>query len=69
MNDKSVHICNWCNQPSVLIWVHGHFQCSVCGINVDECCRGEEAYPPNSPLPVRRSFNEDVREGEKDKND
>ena len=41
MNDKSGHFCNWCNQPSVVIWVHGHGQCSICGINVDECCRGE----------------------------
>ena len=37
-------ICNWCNNPSQIIWVHWHGQCSVCGINIDECCRGEEAY-------------------------
>ncbi len=35
-------ICNWCGQPGWIIWVHGHGQCSVCGINVDECCRGEQ---------------------------
>jgi len=29
----------------------------VCGINIDECCRGEEAHPPTPSL----------REGEKDK--
>ncbi len=46
MNDYLLHICNWCHQPSAIIWVHGHGQCSVCGINVDECCRGEEAHPP-----------------------
>jgi len=45
MNEKLLRICNWCNQPAVIIWVHGHGQCSVCGINVDECCRGEEAQP------------------------
>jgi len=45
MNDNPSNICNWCNQPSLIIWVHGHGQCSVCGINVDECCRGEEAHP------------------------
>lgn len=44
MNDNLSHICNWCNQPSVIIWVHGHGQCSVCGINVDECCKGEQVY-------------------------
>ena len=37
-------LCNWCNQPSTIIWVHGHGQCSVCGINIDECCKGE-TYP------------------------
>ena len=40
MNDKSIQICNWYNQPGVLIFVHGHCQCSVCEINIDECCRG-----------------------------
>jgi len=42
MNKKYLLICNWCDQPTVIIWVHGHGQCSFCGINVDECCRGEE---------------------------
>ena len=42
MKEKSFNICSWCNQPSTIIWVHGHGQCSVCGINVDECCRGEQ---------------------------
>ena len=42
MNDNLSHICNWCYQPSVIIWVHGHGQCSVCGINVDECCKREQ---------------------------
>jgi rRNA maturation protein Nop10 len=46
MNEKQTVICIWCNQPAVVIWVHGHGQCSVCGINIDECCRGEEAHPP-----------------------
>ena len=42
MNDIQSVICNWCNQPSVIIWVHGHGQCSVCGTNIEKCCRGEE---------------------------
>lgn len=41
MEDKKNFVCNWCNQPSTIIWVHGHGQCSVCGYNIDECCRGE----------------------------
>ena len=54
MNDKSVNICNWCNQPAFLIWIHGHFQCSVCGLNVDECCRGERT-DDNFTDPVKTS--------------
>lgn len=57
MDEMRVNICNWCNQPSIIIWVHGHAQCPVYGVNVDECCRGEEADPPT---PSRG-------EGEKDK--
>ena len=34
-------VCCWCNQPSSIVWIHGRGQFSVCGINVDECCRGE----------------------------
>jgi hypothetical protein len=41
-NENRIQICNWCGWPNVIIWVHRHGQCSVCGINIDECCRGEE---------------------------
>jgi len=34
--------CPWCNQLTEIIWVHGHGQCTLCGINIDECCRGEQ---------------------------
>ncbi len=40
--EKSPVICQWCGRPAEIIWVHGHGQCSVCGINVEECCRGEQ---------------------------
>ena len=40
-NDKLM-ICLWCGQPAQIIWVHGHGQCSSCGTNIDECCRGEQ---------------------------
>ena len=52
MDKKQNIICNWCNQQTVIIWVHGHGQCSVCGINIDECCRGEEAHPPAPSLKI-----------------
>ena len=43
MNGKnnSKSICNWCGQPTDIVWVHGHGQCRYCGTNIDECCRGE----------------------------
>ncbi|MGD8428507.1 MAG: hypothetical protein PVH63_12820 [Balneolaceae bacterium] len=33
--------CTYCGAEAQLIWVHGHGQCANCGINVEECCRGE----------------------------
>lgn len=39
--DSNIIICSWCGRQSAIIWVHGHGQCSNCGYNVDECCRGE----------------------------
>jgi hypothetical protein len=39
--NKDEIICLWCNQKCEIIWVHGHGQCSNCGYNIDECCRGE----------------------------
>lgn len=47
MEDKTPYnscnnsICEWCGQITQIIWVHGHGQCSNCGYNIDECCRGE----------------------------
>jgi hypothetical protein len=40
---ENTNICSWCGQISQVIWVHGHGQCSNCGYNIDECCRGESS--------------------------
>ena len=32
--------CSWCTQLTEIIWVHGHWQCALCGISIDECCHG-----------------------------
>jgi len=40
-NKGNSNICSWCGQNTQVIWVHGHGQCSICGYNIDECCRGE----------------------------
>jgi len=34
--------CPYCGSTRGLVWVHGHGQCRQCGINIDECCRGEQ---------------------------
>lgn len=34
-------ICPYCQESTVITWIHGHGQCAQCCINVDECCRGE----------------------------
>ncbi|WP_310681257.1 hypothetical protein [Aliifodinibius sp. S!AR15-10] len=34
--------CIYCGAEAPLVWVHGHGQCAKCGINVEECCRGEQ---------------------------
>lgn len=39
-------LCLWCGVPSNIIWVHGHGQCSNCGVNSDECCKGEICNQP-----------------------
>ncbi|WP_171032911.1 hypothetical protein [Fodinibius saliphilus] len=33
--------CSYCGVEAPLVWVHGHGQCAHCGINVQECCQGE----------------------------
>lgn len=38
---KQVRRCDYCGSEAPVVWVHGHGQCASCGINVDECCRGE----------------------------
>lgn len=30
--------CPYCNRETVLIWVHGHYQCSRCKYVVNSCC-------------------------------
>lgn len=38
---QQVRRCLYCGQHAELVWVHGHGQCSACGINTQECCQGE----------------------------
>jgi hypothetical protein len=34
-------VCQFCGSPSSLVHVHGHYQCSACGINALPCCDGD----------------------------
>ncbi|MFM8385601.1 MAG: hypothetical protein ACKOCB_02090 [Planctomycetia bacterium] len=38
--------CPWCGHPTTHDYVHGHVQCRVCKKNIDPCCEGEQACPP-----------------------
>lgn len=38
--DKQKVICPNCNLLSVLLWVHGHYQCINCKAVVISCCDG-----------------------------
>lgn len=35
-------LCPFCGMPTEIVWVHGHGQCMVCKMVMDECCRGEQ---------------------------
>jgi hypothetical protein len=47
-------ICPWCRHETEIVWVHGHGQCIICKINIDECCRGEQCD---------LTYNESVQKG------
>ncbi len=49
--------CEWCGQLAIIVWVHGHGQCSVCGTNVDECCRGENCQDHSDQKPSAQKTN------------
>ncbi|MCE2516730.1 MAG: hypothetical protein J4F41_02610 [Alphaproteobacteria bacterium] len=36
--------CLFCGQPEQLVWVHGHGQCTHCGVNAMPCCDGAECH-------------------------
>ena len=40
MDSNGSLFCPCCGQASVLVYVHGHGQCSRCGTNIEPCCQG-----------------------------
>ncbi|MAT56345.1 MAG: hypothetical protein K8F60_07105 [Melioribacteraceae bacterium] len=53
---KNIERCNWCGHSLKIVWVHGHGQCLTCGINVDECCRGENNCNFQNTNRVKKNF-------------
>lgn len=52
-------VCQWCGQPSIIIRAHnGYGQCSKCGTNIDECCRGEMCSSPSEQPSVQKNKDE-----------
>ncbi|MCS6848866.1 MAG: hypothetical protein RMN52_14265 [Anaerolineae bacterium] len=41
-------VCPMCGRPYYPIAVHGHVQCSVCGVNIEPCCAGAALYCPTA---------------------
>ena len=39
---RDIPACNYCGKPLRVVEVHGHSQCSICKVNVDPCCSGEQ---------------------------
>ncbi len=37
-----LQLCPACGHSTDPVHVHGHYQCSVCGINIMPCCDGAE---------------------------
>tara|TARA_R100000664_G_C2752932_1_gene140252 strand:- start:1099 stop:1407 length:309 start_codon:yes stop_codon:yes gene_type:complete len=37
--------CPRCQSIGQMIDVHGHYQCSICGSIVEDCCNGETCSP------------------------
>ena len=37
--------CPRCQNVGKMIDVHGHYQCSVCGSVIEDCCNGETCSP------------------------
>lgn len=54
---NNVNICLWCGQIAAVIWVHGHGQCTNCGYNIDECCRGENCENRDNVINNNRDCN------------
>ncbi len=43
INSEGLSRCNYCGQITDTVRVHGHEQCTQCGINVEPCCDNEKA--------------------------
>jgi tRNA(Ile2) C34 agmatinyltransferase TiaS len=37
-SNSSRFVCPYCGRETVLIWVHGHYQCQKCKTFIESCC-------------------------------
>jgi hypothetical protein len=61
--DDDLPRCPYCGRMLETVHVHGHAQCSHCGMIFDPCCAGDPAAQP--PLVEPTAGDDDVPPGER----
>jgi hypothetical protein len=56
INKTLKSICPWCGQPNHIMYVHRQAQFSVCGYNLDECCKGETCNQPTEQNIIKKEM-------------
>lgn len=62
-------LCRICGDVTDLVEVHGHSQCSRCGVLAEECCQGAAA-PCSTPIiiaPPTKGVSQDDNGNDTDK--
>ncbi len=52
--------CAFCGTVVQLIFIHGHYQCPVCGNNVLPCCEGESENPADNSEQLMKKENKNI---------
>ena len=61
MNSSNIQICPRCHNNIQPVVVHGHYQCTVCKSNIDDCCSGDTCQPTMSTLKEEDLINHEVK--------
>jgi hypothetical protein len=54
--------CLFCGYQGELVFVHSHYQCPHCGINVAPCCEGEQCQISDENQGVVKEETQDKNE-------